>query len=216
MAASRTPVLEHVVPADKDGMGFALEVRQGQLLRISGKQTVDFVAFRLNDLNERFDQARSRTNQLKIFLTEGDVLFSKDNNAMLTIVEDGWAYTHDLQKGLCSRKRHEMAFRGEARTDKWGGGNNMSWETWEDIPQRGCWENLSQALEPWDISPWDIPSGFNIFQNMRIDGQTGQMWFDHHRPEQDATIEFRADMDLLVAGSHHFAPAPTTVQIFDQ
>jgi uncharacterized protein YcgI (DUF1989 family) len=49
---------------------------------------VDFVAFSLNDLNERFDHARSRTNQLKIFLTEGDVLFSNDNNAMLTIVKD--------------------------------------------------------------------------------------------------------------------------------
>jgi uncharacterized protein YcgI (DUF1989 family) len=58
------------------------------LLRISGKQTVDFVAFSLNDLNEQFDHARSRTNQLKIFLTEGDVLFSNDNNAMLTIVKD--------------------------------------------------------------------------------------------------------------------------------
>jgi uncharacterized protein YcgI (DUF1989 family) len=62
MVTSRTPVLEDVVPAGKDGMGFALEVRQVQLLRISGKQAVDFMACRLNDLNERFNQAHSRTN----------------------------------------------------------------------------------------------------------------------------------------------------------
>ena len=47
-------------------MGFALEVRQGQLLSIPGKQILNVVAF---SINERFDQAHSRTNQLKIFLT---------------------------------------------------------------------------------------------------------------------------------------------------
>lgn len=210
------PVEEHTIAADKNGLAGAFELLAGQRIRISGKQTVDFVAFSLRNLSERFDQARSKTNQLKIFLSVGDVLFSKDNNAMLTIVTDDWPWTHDLQKGLCSRKRHEMAFRGEAKTDKWGGGNNMSWTSWEEIPERGCWENLSNALGPWGIDPWDIPSGFNIFQNMRIDGETGQMWFDHHRPEEDATIEMRAEMDLLVAGSHHFAPHPTHVQIFDR
>jgi uncharacterized protein YcgI (DUF1989 family) len=40
------------------------------------------------------------------------------------------------------------------------------------------------------------------------------MWFDHHRPTEPAFIELRAEMDLLVAGSHHFAPAPTTVEIY--
>ena len=67
---------------------------------------MDFVAFNLRDLAEQFDQFRTRTNQLKILLAEGNVRFSKDNNAMLT------TSTRDLQKGLCSRKRHEMAFRG--------------------------------------------------------------------------------------------------------
>jgi uncharacterized protein YcgI (DUF1989 family) len=215
MTSERTLVSEHVIPADKDGHGGAYELRAGQTIRIGGVQTVDFVAFNLHDLGEQFDQARTRTNQLKLFLTEGDVLFSKDNNAMLTITHDGWPYTHDLQKGLCSRKRHEMAFRGEARTDKWGGGNNMNWKTWEDIPQRGCWENLTTALEPWGVDRWHVPSGFNIFQNMHIDGETGQMWFDHHRPTEPAFIEMRAEMDLLVAGSHHFAPTPTTIEIYE-
>jgi hypothetical protein len=50
---------------------------------------------------------------------------------------------------------------------------------------------------------------------MRIDGATGQMWFDHHRPDEDTHIVMRAEMDLLVAGSHHFADAPTTIQILE-
>ena len=47
--------------------GAGVEVKQGQRLRIAGKSIVDFVAFNLHDLNERFDQARTKTNQVKIF-----------------------------------------------------------------------------------------------------------------------------------------------------
>ena len=206
---------DQVIEPDKDGRGLALELRKGQLIRIAGRQTVDFVAFNLDNLSERFDQARTRVNQMKLFLTTGDYLVSKDNTTMLTIVEDGWPWTHDLQKGLCSRKRHEMAFRGQSSTDAVaGGGARNSPKTWEELPLRGCWENLTTALEPWGIDRWDIPSGFNIFQNMRIDGETGRMYFDHHRPEEDTFILMRAEMDLLVAGSHHFFDAPTSVQVF--
>jgi uncharacterized protein len=56
--------------------GAAVEVKQGQRLRIAGKSIVDFVAFNLHDLNERFDQARTKTNQVKIFISTGDVLYS--------------------------------------------------------------------------------------------------------------------------------------------
>jgi len=102
---------DQVIEPDKDGRGLALELRKGQLIRIAGRQTVDFVAFNLDNLSERFDQARTRVNQMKLFLTTGDYLVSKDNTTMLTIVEDGWPWTHDLQKGLCSRKRDEMAVK---------------------------------------------------------------------------------------------------------
>ena len=54
--------------------GAAFEVKKGQRLRIAGKSIVDFVAFNLHDLAERFDQARTKTNQVKIFISPGDVL----------------------------------------------------------------------------------------------------------------------------------------------
>ena len=93
--------------------GAAFEIKEGQRLRIAGKTIVDFVAFNLRDLAERFDQARTKTNQVKIFISTGDVLYSKRNNPMLTIVEDTFAEgRHDLQKGMCSRKRFEMVARG--------------------------------------------------------------------------------------------------------
>jgi uncharacterized protein YcgI (DUF1989 family) len=47
-----------VVPKNS---GAAFEVKKEQRLRIAGKSIVDFVAFNLNDLNERFDRgARKR------------------------------------------------------------------------------------------------------------------------------------------------------------
>src|SRR5262249_61899043 len=45
-----------VVPKNS---GAAFEVKKGQRLRIAGKSIVDFVAFNLHDLCERFDQART-------------------------------------------------------------------------------------------------------------------------------------------------------------
>jgi len=50
----------HIVPKNT---GAAFEVKRGQRLRVAGRSIVDFVAFNLHDLNERFDQARTRTNQ---------------------------------------------------------------------------------------------------------------------------------------------------------
>jgi uncharacterized protein len=97
--------------------GAAVEVKKGQRLRIAGKSIVDFVAFNLHDLSERFDQARTKTNQVKIFISTGDVLYSKRNNPMLTIVEDSFKEgRHDLQKGMCSRKRFEW-WRKEQREE---------------------------------------------------------------------------------------------------
>ena len=93
-----------------------LKLKKGQRLRIAGKSIVDFVAFNLHDLIESFDQARTKTNQVKIFISKGDILYSKRNNPMLTIVEDTFTEgRHDLQKGMCSRKRFEMVAQGQSK-----------------------------------------------------------------------------------------------------
>jgi len=221
-------LVDHVIPASKDGGGAAFEMKKGQVIRIIGKATVDFVAFNLHNLKERFDQARTKTAQMKIFVTKADVLFSKDNSVMMTIVEDTWPWHHDLQKGMCSRKQFEMIFRGDPVLKFNGRGDPIidqdghqtpTYERWEDVPLRGCWENLTEALKPWPIDPWDIPSPINIFgaQSMRIDGETGRMWNDPKIPEpkEDGVVELRAEMDLLVAASHHRG-VTTHIQIYEE
>ncbi|MGZ8444613.1 MAG: urea carboxylase-associated family protein, partial [Candidatus Binatia bacterium] len=156
--------------------GAAFEVLKGQRIRIAGRSIVDFVAFNLRDLTERFDQARTKTNQVKIFISTGDVLYSKRNSPMMTIVADTFAEgRHDLQKGMCSRKRFEMVAQGQSKR-LFAEGVDINPKTAEEIPTHGCWENLSGAVKPWNITPDDVPSPFNIFQCMRIDPDTGVMY----------------------------------------
>ncbi|MEW6673953.1 MAG: urea carboxylase-associated family protein [Thermodesulfobacteriota bacterium] len=192
------PILSEVVPKNS---GKAFVLKKGRRIRIEGRSIVDFVAFNLDNLKERFDQARTKTNQAKIFISTGDHLYSKLNNIMLTIVADTFAEgRHDLQKGMCSRKRFEMVAGGKARRDFVGGVDPNPREE-KDIPDHGCWENLSAALAPWRIEPEDIPSPFNIFQSMKIDPDTGRMLDTFIRPKDGAYVDLRAEMDSLVAVS---------------
>ncbi|MBI4527218.1 MAG: urea carboxylase-associated family protein [Deltaproteobacteria bacterium] len=181
--------------------GKAFVVARGQTLRVAGKSIVDFVAFNLHNLKERFDQARTKTNQAKVFISVGDQLVSKLNNPMLTIVADTFHEgRHDLQKGMCSRKRFELVAQGKAKRE-FAEGVDINPKAPEDIPDHGCWENLSEALKSWDIEPEDIPSPFNIFQTMRIDPDSGRMFDTMIRPKEEAYVDFRAEMDCLVAAS---------------
>jgi uncharacterized protein YcgI (DUF1989 family) len=191
-------VTSRIVPKNS---GAAFAVKQGQRLRVAGRSIVDFVAFNLHDLAERFDQARTKTNQAKIFISTGDILYSRRNNPMLTILEDTFKPgRHDLQKGMCSRRRFEMVAAGISRR-LFAEGADLNPKTPDEIPDHGCWENLSCALEPWKIAPDDIPSPFNIFQSMRIDPDTGVMYDTMIRPLDEAYVDFGAEMDLLVAVS---------------
>lgn len=192
-------LLQSTVVAKNSGAAF--ELRKGQRLRIAGRSIVDFVAFNLDDLPERFDQARTKTNQVKIFISTGDVLYSKRNNPMLTILEDTFKEgRHDLQKGMCSRKRFEMVAQGKSKR-VFAEGVDINPKNDGEIPDHGCWENLSSALKPWNIAPDDVPSPFNIFQCMRIDPDTGIMYDTMIRPTEEAHVDFRAEMDLLAAAS---------------
>ncbi len=80
--------------------GWAHVVKKGQRIRVSGQTIVDFVAFNHENLRERFDPARTKSNQGKIFISKGDYLISKANRSMLRIVEDTYTEgTHDLSLG---------------------------------------------------------------------------------------------------------------------
>ena len=109
MILNHQRVLEAAIPRNS---GWASSLSKGQVLRVIGTSIADFVAFNQNDLTERFDQARTKVYNRKIFISTGDVLMSKSNHPLLIILEDTYkAGTHDLQHGMCSRSRFELAAR---------------------------------------------------------------------------------------------------------
>ena len=111
---------------------------------------------------------------------------------MLTIIEDTFKEgTHDLQKDMCSAGSYQRRY-DEGLYSKLGFKR-------EDLPDHGCWDNLIEALKPWNIAPEDIPSPFNMFQHMSIDGQTGEMRFVRTKPKPGTYVELRAEMNLLIA-----------------
>ncbi len=92
-------LIQDVVIAKNTGRTFTL--KKGQHIRVIGESTADFLPFNLDNLRERFNQARTKVEQLKIFLSTGDRLISKFSDDMLTIVEDTFKEgTHDLRKGM--------------------------------------------------------------------------------------------------------------------
>lgn len=177
--------------------GWSGEMAAGQVLRFSAETIIDFVCFNRHDLTERFDQARTKVYNMKIWISEGDTLFSKLNNPMMTIITDQFRGegTHDLQEGTCSGPRYQLAAE-EGRLDQYHHGDVI------EIPDRGCWENLQSVLvDAYGVAREDIPSPLNIFQNMKIDTATGEMQHTPVRPAKLEYVEFRAEMDLVVAAS---------------
>ena len=81
--------------------GWIGEVSTGQVLRITAKSVIDFNAFSRDNVKEYFDTARTRIYNLNMYPTKGQRLFSKQNNPMMRILEDGFAGIgrHDLQSG---------------------------------------------------------------------------------------------------------------------
>jgi uncharacterized protein len=174
--------------------GFAFDLKAGQSARIVSQTIIDFVCFNRDNLRERFDQARTKANQRKVFISTGDQLISKLNNTMMTITEDTFKEGHhDLQEGMCSRKRHELA----AQKGIW----EITYKRpLSDMPPRGCTENLGGVLASYGIAVEDVPSPFNIFQHMIIHPDTGELEHSHIRPKPPgARVTLRAEMNLLAA-----------------
>lgn len=192
---------ERILPQNT---GKSFVVKQGQWIRISAESIVDFVVFNLANLRERFDQARTKANQGKVYITTGDVLYSKLNHIMMTIIQDTYKGRHDLQYGMCSQGAYDQ-FWERRNTPEWKGFfKQWELEKREDLPEHGCWENLIDGLKDYPIAPEDIPSPFNLFQSMDIDPQGKLIWCldrDRHPSGQPAYVDLRAEMGCLVGVS---------------
>lgn len=208
-------IIEEVTMPNNTGKSFT--VKKGQCIKVSATSTVDFVPLNLHNLRDRFDQARTKVMQQKVFITKGDQLLTKGNEPMLTIIEDTYKEgTHDLQKGMCDRKRWEIWWKTGKFNEKYG----WSAIKYEELPDHGCWENLQSAFGPWGVLPEDIPSPFNLYQTMKIDGETGKLSYTNIKPKAGTYVTMKAEMDCLIGISAcpeaGRAKDPVHVQIYEE
>jgi uncharacterized protein YcgI (DUF1989 family) len=85
------------------GEAWAAEMEFGETLSITARSAASLVCFNAANLRERFDQARTKVYNMKIWLAEGDALYSKLNNPLMTLTEDGFGgdAKHDAQYPGC-------------------------------------------------------------------------------------------------------------------
>lgn len=162
--------------------GEAVRVKQGQALRVEdmdGGQVADFVCFSLNDYAEKFSQAKTRVRNWSTRLTVGSQLISNRDNVMFTIVEDSVG-VHDIVFSPCHSFVYEHML--------------------DAGPRNGCFENLSAAVEPFGISPDDLPDPFNIFMNTGV-REGGELYVAAAPSKKGDYIELKAETDCLVAVS---------------
>jgi uncharacterized protein YcgI (DUF1989 family) len=160
--------------------GTAFELRAGQQLRVidlEGEQVADFIAFNRADKGEWLSSGRSIDYANRIYLTKGDILYSNRSRPMLTIVEDDVG-RHDFLLTPCSPETFQIIYK-----------NNT--------PHPSCFGNLATNLAPFGIAPDAIPTTFNIFMNVEIDGK-GELKILPPRSTAGSSILLRAEMDLIV------------------
>jgi uncharacterized protein YcgI (DUF1989 family) len=185
--------------------GVAFELRRGQRLRVvdpEGEQVADLLAFSREDVGEAISSGRSLDYASRIFLSTGDALYSNRSRVMLRIVEDEVG-RHDFLLTPCSAEMFRILY-GETQ------------------PHRGCFGNFAAALAPWGVTPDMIPVAFNVFMNVRVDGDSGALRVDPPLSRAGDSTTFAAEMDLVVgltacsAGqSNNFRYKPIHYEVLD-
>ena len=136
------------------------------------------LAFNRHDIGEVISSGRSLDYASKIYLTIGDPLYSNRSNVMLEIVADDVG-RHDFLLTPCSKDTFRIIY-GDVD------------------PHRGCFGNLAVALAPFGVTQDMIPTAFNVFMNVPVDGTTGALTVEAPLSKAGDAIMFKAKMDLII------------------
>ena len=161
--------------------GTAFELAKGASLTVidpEGSQVSDLLAYNAPDVREAISNGRTFDYEETLHLSTGNRLWSNRSNPMLSIVEDT-VRRHDFLLTPCSTATFAHFY--------------------PDKPvHRGCFGNLAEALEPYGIGPDDIPTAFNVFMNVPVDGESGLIAVKPPVSKAGDRIVLRAEMDLII------------------
>lgn len=165
--------------APRSGTAFRLEA--GELLTVvdpKGEQVSDLVAFAAQDMREVLSNGRTFDYEETIRLTKGNRIWSNRSRPMLEIVADSVGQ-HDFLLTPCS----EATFRHFYPTKP---------------VHRGCMGNLVEALAPYGVEEHQIPTAFNLFMNVPVDGESGKVRVLPPVSKAGDSITLRALIDLVI------------------
>jgi len=171
------PELNIIAP--RSGVAFILKKAQRlTVVDIQGEQVSDFICYNLNDTAEYLSSGRTIDYAETIYLTKGHPFYSNRSNIMFNMVEDTVGQ-HDFLLTPCSADTFRIIYGHTA-------------------PHRGCFGNLSEVLAPFGIMPDNIPSCFNIFMNVPVNGTTGKVSVLPPKSKAGDYVVLEAKMDLVV------------------
>jgi uncharacterized protein len=159
----------------------AFTMRKGQRLTVTdiqGEQVCDFICYNLNDRTEYLSSGRTIDYANTIFLTKGHDFYSNRSNVMFKMVEDTVG-RHDFLLTPCSSDTFRIIY---GHTD----------------PHRGCFGNLCAVLAEYGITGDQIPVCFNIFMNLKVDGDSGKIAVLPPKSRGGDYVVLEATMDLVV------------------
>ena len=184
-----------VIPP-RSGVAFALD--KGARLTVidpQGEQVADLLAYNRHDVQEVISSGRTLDYASRIYLTTGDALYSNRSRVLLRIEED-MVGRHDFLLTPCSADTFRIIYGDEH-------------------PHRGCFGNLADALAPFGVQPDMIPSAFNVFMNVPVDGRTGALTVEPPLSRAGDRVTFLAEEDLVIgltacsalqSNNHSFKP----------
>lgn len=168
----------NIIPP-QSGAAFLLKKNQRlTVIDIEGEQVSDFICYNLHDKLEYLSSGRTIDYAGTIYLTKGHKFYSNRSNVMFTMIEDTVG-KHDFLLTPCSAEMFRIIY-GHAE------------------PHRGCFGNLREALQEYGILPDNIPTCFNIFMNVPVDGTTGKVSVLPPISKAGDHVILEANMDLIV------------------
>lgn len=161
--------------------GVAFSLKAGQVLTIkdpNGEQVSDFFCFKDGDLEEYFSSGRTIDYLSRIYLKNGDPLYSSKSNIMAKIIEDT-VESHDILLTPCSKDTFRLLYENEPE-------------------HPGCEGNLLSAFEKkFGFKLSCLPTTFNVFMKVTID-ESGQIRVLPPVSKPGDYLRIQAKMDLLV------------------
>jgi len=163
----------------RSGVSFILKKDQRlKVVDVEGEQVSDFICYNLYDKAEYLSSGRTIDYAETIYLTKSNLFYSNRSNVMFEMVEDTVGQ-HDFLLTPCSAEMFRIIY-GDTE------------------PHRGCFGNLCEVLREHGIAPDNIPTCFNIFMNVPVDGVTGKISVLPPKSKAGDYVTLHAKMDLIV------------------